>query len=34
MMDLITAPYADNSLVIVPEKYANLARFLNGINNE
>ena len=33
IMDLIHSPTSDTSLVICPEKYGNLARFLSGINN-
>ena len=32
-MDLIHSPISDTSLVIIPEKYGNLGRFLSGINN-
>ena len=34
IMDLIHTPTSDTSLVICPEKYGNLARFLSGINNK
>ena len=34
IMDLIHSPTSDTSLVICPEKYGNLARFLSGINNK
>ncbi len=33
IMELITSPNSDLSLVIAPEKYGNLARFLSGVNN-
>lgn len=33
IMELIRAPSSDSSLVICPEKYGNLARFLSGVNN-
>lgn len=33
IMDLIRTPSSSTSLVICPEKYGNLARFLSGINN-
>jgi hypothetical protein len=33
IMDLIHTPTSDTSLVICPEKYGNLARFISGINN-
>ena len=32
-MDLIHTPTSDTCLVICPEKYGNLARFISGINN-
>ena len=34
IMDLIHTPTSDTNLVICPEKYGNLARFLSGINNK
>ena len=34
IMDLIHSSTSDISLVICPEKYGNLARFLSGINNK
>ena len=34
IMDLIHSPTSDTSLVICPEKFGNLARFLSGINNK
>ena len=34
IMDLIHTPNSDISLVICPEKFGNLARFLSGINNK
>ena len=34
IMDLIHTPTSDTSLVICPEKYGNLARFISGINNK
>ena len=34
IMDLIHSPTSDTSLVICPEKYGNLARFISGINNK
>ena len=34
IMDLIHTPTSDTSLVICPEKFGNLARFLSGINNK
>ncbi len=33
-MDLIHSKISDVSLVIYPQKFGNLARFLSGINNE
>ena len=33
IMDLIHTPTSDTSLVICPEKFGNLARFISGINN-
>lgn len=33
IMDLIRTPSSSTSLVICPERYGNLARFLSGINN-
>ena len=33
IMDLIHTPTSDTCLVICPEKYGNLARFISGINN-
>lgn len=33
IMELIRSPSANTSLVICPEKYGNLARFLSGVNN-
>ena len=33
IMELIRTPSSDTSLVICPEKYGNLARFISGINN-
>jgi len=33
IMELIRTPSSDTSLVICPEKFGNLARFLSGINN-
>ena len=32
-MDLLRTSRSSTSLVICPEKYGNLARFLSGINN-
>jgi hypothetical protein len=32
-MELIRTPSSSTSLVICPDKYGNLARFLSGINN-
>ena len=34
IMDLIHTPTSDTSLVICPEKFGNLARFISGINNK
>ena len=34
IMDLIHSPTSDTSLVICPEKFGNLARFISGINNK
>ena len=34
IMDLIHTPTSDTNLVICPEKFGNLARFLSGINNK
>jgi len=34
IMDLIHTPTSDASLVICPEKFGNLARFISGINNK
>ena len=33
IMELIRTPSSDTSLVICPEKYGNLARFISGVNN-
>lgn len=33
-MQLTFGKNADESLFIVPRKFTNIARFLNGINNE
>ena len=33
IMELIRTPSSDTSLVICPEKFGNLARFLSGVNN-
>ena len=33
-MDLLRTSRSSTSLVIHPEKYGNLARFLSGINNK
>ena len=33
IMELIHSPCSDTSLVIIPQKYGNLGRFLSGINN-
>lgn len=32
LMDLMMGINADSSLVIKPEKYTNMARFINGVN--
>lgn len=32
-MKLLVTGDSDTSLVIAPEKYANIGRFFNGINN-
>lgn len=32
-MELLTGKDADVSLIIKPEEYSNIARFINGINN-
>lgn len=34
LMELITTNDADTSMLIRPQKYTNIARFINGINNE
>ena len=33
-MELKVGKNADESLFIVPEKFSNIARFINGINNQ
>lgn len=33
LMELMIGVDADSSLIIKPEKYTNMARFINGINN-
>jgi hypothetical protein len=32
-MELLTGKDADVSLIIKPEEYCNMARFINGVNN-
>lgn len=34
LMELVTTNDADTSLLIRPERYTNIARFINGVNNE
>ena len=34
IMELLKTPRSQTTLVICPEKYGNLARFLSGINNK
>lgn len=34
IMDLLCTPFSATSLVIIPDDYANLARFLNGVNTK
>lgn len=33
-MELVTSNDADTSMLIRPEKYTNIARFINGVNNQ
>ena len=34
IMELLRTPRSSTSLVICPEKFGNIARFISGINNE
>jgi len=34
IMELLKTPSSSTSLVIIPENYGNIGRFLSGINNQ